>query len=74
MISTYEDYEPEPMSLTLEEMAFLHQEMAGEISGDAETLELYRELYTAAVKYSESRANWMLWDREKKQEEVIKLS
>lgn len=69
MLSTYEDYEPEPMSLTLEEMASLHQEMAGEISGDAEALELYRELYIAAVKYSGSRANWTLWDREKKQEE-----
>ena len=52
MLSTYEDYEPEPMSLTLEEMASLHREMADETRGDAEALELYKELYTAAVKYS----------------------
>lgn len=66
MLSTYEDYEPEPMSLTLEEMASLHREMADETRGDAEALELYKELYTAAVKYSESRSNWPLWDKEKK--------
>ena len=69
MLSTYEDYKPEPMSLSLEEMAALHQEMAGEISGDAEALEIYKELYADAVKYSESRSNWPLWDKEKKQEE-----
>lgn len=47
-------------------MVSLHREMAGEIRGDAEALELYKELYTAAVKYSESRSNWPLWDKEKK--------
>lgn len=66
MLSTYEDYEPEPMSLTLDEMAALHREMAGEIKGDTEALELYKDLYTAAVKYSESRSNWPLWDKEEK--------
>lgn len=56
MLSTYEDYEPEPMSLTLDEMAALHREMAGDVKGDTEALELYKDLYTAAVKYSESRS------------------
>ncbi len=69
MLPTYEDYKPEPMSLSLEEMASLHREMAEETSGDAEALELYKELYAAAVGYSKSRSSWPLWDREKKQEE-----
>lgn len=69
MLSTYENYEPEPMSLTLEEMASLHREMAEETGGDAEAIELYMELYAAAAKYSESRSNWLLWDKEKKLEE-----
>lgn len=69
MLSLYEDYKSEPMSLTLDEMASLHQDMAGEIGSDAEALDLYKELLAAAVRYSESRSNWSLWDREKKQEE-----
>ena len=40
MLSTYEDYEPEPMSLTLEEMASLHREMADETRGDAEAINM----------------------------------
>lgn len=69
MLSLYEDYKSEPMSLTLDEMASLYQDMAGEIGSDAEALDLYKELLAAAVRYSESRSNWSLWDREKKQEE-----
>lgn len=66
MISTYEDYRAMPGSLALEEMQSLHREIKEEAGRDVDALELYNELLAAAVKYSESRANWPLWDREKK--------
>lgn len=69
MISTYEDYRTIPGSLTLEEMQSLHREIKEEAVRDGIALELYTELIAAAMKYSESRANWQLWDREKKMAE-----
>ncbi len=66
MISTYEDYRTMPGSLALEEMRTLHREIKEEAGRDVDALELYKELLAAAVKYSESRASWPLWDREKK--------
>lgn len=69
MLSTYEEYLTMPVSLTFEEMASLHRQILDEAGRDADALELYGELYAAAVKYSESRAHWPLWDRDKKQDE-----
>ena len=65
MISTYEDYRTMPGSLALEEMRTLHREIKEEAGRDVDALELYNELLAAAVKYSESRANWPLCDYSK---------
>lgn len=69
MLSTYEDYQAMPGSLTFGEMAALHREMKEETGSDADALDLCKDLLTAAVKYSQSRAGWPLWDREKRMEE-----
>lgn len=66
MITTYEDYLALPMSLSFGEMADLHRQIAEEAGQDADALALYNGLLAAAVKYSGSRANWPLWDREEK--------
>lgn len=66
MISTYEDYLPMPMSLSLEEMAALHSDMANEIGDDGDSLELYEELIITATRYMIFRSNWLLWSREEK--------
>lgn len=66
MISTYEDYLPLPMSLSLEEMAFLHRDMVNEIGNDTDSLELYEELITTATRYMVFRSNWLLWSKEEK--------
>lgn len=68
MITTFEDYRPMPMSLTMEELASLHSKMAQEIGSDRDGLELYSDLVAAAVKYLEYRSNWPLWGREEKME------
>lgn len=66
MLSTYEDYKIVPGSLTFEEMAALHKNIVDEAKLDADSADLFRNLITAAVKYSQSRAKWPLWDREKR--------
>ena len=66
MITTYEDYLALPMSLSFGEMADLHRQIVEEAGQDADALALYNGLLAAAVKYSGSRANWPLWDREEK--------
>lgn len=66
MISVYEDYLPLPMSLSMEEMAALHREMADEAGTDSDALELYGEVVEAAMKYMRYRSSWLLWDREQK--------
>ena len=71
MLSTYDEYKSMTMSLTLEEMAAMHGQMTEEASGDADALDLYRDLLAAAVKYVDVRAHWPLWDREKKREEDL---
>lgn len=68
MISTYEDYLPLPMSLSLEEMASLHKDMVNEIGNDTDSLELYEELITTATRYMVFRSNWLLWSKEEKME------
>lgn len=68
MIPTYEDYLPLPMSLSIEEMAALHNNMAEEIGNDDDSLELYEELITTATRYMVFRSNWLLWSKEEKME------
>lgn len=69
MLSTYEDYESMPGSLTFEEMAALHKNIVDEAELDADSADLFKNVFAAAVKYSQSRAGWPLWDREKRMEE-----
>ena len=51
MISTYDDYLPMSMSLSLEEMASLHNDIVKEIGNDSDSLELFEELITTATRY-----------------------
>ncbi len=69
MFSTYEDYQNMPGSLTFGEMTALHREIMDEAGLDADSADLYKDVFTAAVKYSQSRAGWPLWDRERRMEE-----
>ena len=66
MISTYDDYLPMSMSLSLEEMASLHNDIVKEIGNDSDSLELFEELITTATRYMVFRSNWLLWSKEKK--------
>lgn len=66
MISTYDDYLPMPMSLSLEEMASLHRELVNEIGNDGDSLELFEDLITTATRYMIFRSNWLLWSKEEK--------
>lgn len=68
MISTYENYLPMEKSLSLEDMVKLHNEMVLEIGSDPDALELYDELVETATRYASFRSQWLLWDREKKQD------
>lgn len=64
----YEEYIPMEGSLSFEEMGKLHSRMLEEIGSDADALELYEELLTAANKYSAFRAGWCIFGREEKLE------
>ena len=66
MISTYDDYLPMPMSLSLEEMTALHRDMVNEIGNDSDSLELFEELIATATRYMVFRSNWLLWSKEEK--------
>ena len=68
MISIYEEYLPMTMSLSIEEMAALHREMANEVGDDKEALEFYEEIMDAAARYMEFRSHWNLWSREERRE------
>lgn len=68
MISIYEEYLPMTMSLSIEEMAALHREMANEVGDDKEALEFYEEIMDAAARYMEFRSRWNLWSREERRE------
>lgn len=69
MFSTYDDYQTMPGSLTLEQMAGLHKQILDDAKLDADSADLFKNVFAAAVKYSQSRAGWPLWDREKRMEE-----
>lgn len=63
MFMSYERYLREPKSLTVEKMRALQEEILGEIAGDAEAQEIYKNLVAVATKYAGIRAEWRLWDR-----------
>ncbi len=69
MFSTYDDYQTMPGSLTFEQMADLHKQILDDAKTDADSADLFKNVFAAAVKYSQSRAGWTLWDREKRMEE-----
>lgn len=69
MLSTYEDYLSQPGSLTFEQMLSIYNEIMTGAGRDENIADLLAALLAAAVKYSESRSNWPLWDKEKKLEE-----
>lgn len=60
------DYIPTPMSLSLEEMASLHRDMASEIGNDPDSLELFEGLVATATRCMFFRSNWLLWNRKEK--------
>ncbi len=69
MFSTYDNYQTMPGSLTFEQMADLHKQILDDAKTDADSADLFKNVFAAAVKYSQSRAGWTLWDREKRMEE-----
>lgn len=69
MLSTYEDYQTMPGSLAFGEMSALHKEILDDAKFDADSADLFKNVFTAAVKYSQSRAGWPLWDGAKRQDE-----
>lgn len=69
MFSTYDDYQTMPGSLTFEQMADLHKQILTDAKLDADSADLFKNVFAAAVKYSQSRAGWTLWDREKRMAE-----
>lgn len=58
MFSTYEDYQTMPGSLTFEQMADLHKQILDEAKLDADSADLFKNVFVAAVKYSQSRVGW----------------
>lgn len=61
-----DEYGKMELSISLEEMIQLHQNMINEIDSDEDALELYEELVEQANRYMQFRSNWMLWSREEK--------
>lgn len=66
---TYREYLISEKAIPFEKQQAIHQEMIEEIGTDPDALELYEELITAAVNYSEIRARWLLMDKAQKMEE-----
>lgn len=62
------DYEEMELSLSLEDMTRIHQQMMEEIGDDEDALELYEELVSQANRYMTFRSNWPLWSRAQKTE------
>lgn len=69
MFPTYKEYLSTEKSLSMEEMVRLHQDMVSEMGADSDALELYDELVTTATRYAFFRANWILWNKEEKQDQ-----
>lgn len=74
MQSTYEDYRTMPGSLAFGEMSALHKEILDDAKFDADSADLFKNVFAAAVKYSQSRAGWPLWDGAKRQEDYTRTS
>ena len=69
MFDTYEDYLQEPAAMTLEEMRRIHGDMLQEVIPDEDAWELYQEVLEKALSYSQIRAQWVTWDKERKRDE-----
>ena len=65
-MNTYQEYSKMPLSLTLEEMTTLHEQIIDEVGNDELATELFEELLSQALKYSEYRSHWLFWSREEK--------
>lgn len=68
MISTYQEYQNMPKSLSFEEMNRLHQAIAEAVGTDEDALELYEELLQQAAAYANIRAKWELMNIAEKME------
>ena len=69
MVCTYEEYLKQPKAITFGQMQIFHAEMIAEIGADTEALELYDELIKVSNRYAAIRANWLLLNREEKNEQ-----
>ena len=65
-LCTYEKYLSSQMALTLNEMDVIYTQMTQGIEQDEDAKELFQDILEQAINYMQYRANWILWDREKK--------
>lgn len=65
-ICSYEEYLSSEKALTIAQMEGIHKDIIRSIQSDQDALELYEDLVSASVKYSEIRAEWSLMSREQK--------
>jgi len=68
MQNNFEEYLTQPKSISFEKMQEIHSGILVELKGDKEAEELYEELIKNATRYASFRAEWFLWDTEKKME------
>ena len=65
-LCTYEKYLSSQMALTLDEMDAIYTQMTQGTEQDEDAKELFQDILVQAINYMQYRANWILWDREKK--------
>lgn len=67
-MNSFETYSNTIYSLTFDEMVHCHEQLLAEIQ-DEDAKELYDDLIECATKYAAFRANWAIWNCEKKMEQ-----
>jgi len=67
-MNSFENYSNTIYALSFDEMVYCHEQLLSEIQ-DEDAKELYEDLIECATKYAAFRANWALWNREKKMEQ-----
>ena len=65
-MNSYKEYLDMPLSLSFDIMTELHIQILNEIGNDEDALEIYGELISQAILYSDYRANWFVWNREQR--------
>lgn len=65
-MNSYKEYLDMPLSLSFDIMTELHIQILNEIGNDEDALEIYGELISQAIQYSDYRANWFVWNREQR--------